>query len=170
MRETMKRKKDARVYFIGAGPGDPELLTVKGRRIISNADVIIYAGSLIHPRIVSLKKKGAASYDSASMNLREMLSIMVREAGRGRTIARIHSGDPALYGAIREQMIRLERKKIPYEVVPGVSSVFAAAAALKRERYPHPGERADQGAGPGVVDQACPLAVHHGHFSERRSD
>ncbi len=133
MRETMKRKKDVRVYFIGAGPGDPELLTVKGRRIISKADVIIYAGSLIHPRIVSLKKKGAASYDSASMNLREMLSIMVREAGRGRTIARIHSGDPALYGAIREQMIRLERKKIPYEVIPGVSSVFAAAAALKRE-------------------------------------
>jgi len=129
----MKQKQEAKVYFIGAGPGDPELLTVKGRRIIRKADVLIYAGSLIHPRIVALKKKGAAAYDSAAMNLQEIVSLMAREAGRGRTIARIHSGDPALYGAIREQLLLLERKNIPCEVIPGVSSVFAAAAALRKE-------------------------------------
>jgi precorrin-4 C11-methyltransferase len=129
----MKQKKDAKIYFIGAGPGDPELLTLKGRRLIRQADVLIYAGSLINPRILSLKKKGAAAYDSASMNLQEMVTLMVREAARGKMIARIHSGDPAMYGAIREQMICLNRKRIPYEVVPGVSSVFAAAAALKKE-------------------------------------
>lgn len=133
MRDTMNRKRDARVYFIGAGPGDPELLTLKGRRLIRKADVIVYAGSLINPRIVALKKKEATAHDSASMNLQEIVSLMAREAGRGRTIARIHSGDPAIYGAIREQMILLDRKHIPYEVIPGVSSVFAAAAALKRE-------------------------------------
>lgn len=133
MRETMNRKREAKVYFIGAGPGDPELLTLKGRRLIRKADVIIYAGSLVHPRIVSLKKKEAITYNSASMNLQEMVMLMAQEAGRGRTIARIHSGDPAIYGAIREQMILLDRKNIPYEVIPGVSSVFAAAAALKQE-------------------------------------
>jgi precorrin-4 C11-methyltransferase len=131
--KTMKHKKDANIYFIGAGPGDPELLTLKGRRLIRTADVLIYAGSLVNPRILSLKKKGAAAYDSASMSLQEMVSLMTREAARGKTIARIHSGDPAMYGAIREQMICLDRKRIPYEVVPGVSSVFAAAAALKKE-------------------------------------
>ncbi len=133
MRETMKHKKDAKVYFIGAGPGDPELLTLKGRRLIRTADVLIYAGSLVNPRILSLKKKGAATYDSASMSLQEMVALMTRESARGRMIARIHSGDPAMYGAIREQMRCLDRKRISCEVVPGVSSVFAAAAALKKE-------------------------------------
>jgi precorrin-4 C11-methyltransferase len=129
----MKRNKDANIYFIGAGPGDPELLTLKGRRLIRTADVLIYAGSLVNPRILSLKKKGAAAYDSASMSLQEIVALMKREAAQGKTIARIHSGDPAMYGAIREQMICLDRKRISYEVVPGVSSVFAAAAALKKE-------------------------------------
>ena len=129
----MTTTRKTSVYFIGAGPGDPELLTVKGKRIIEKADVIIYAGSLVNPRVVSCKKKKAAAYDSASMGLQEIVSLMVKEAGRGRTVARIHSGDPSLYGAIREQMIHLDRKNISYEVVPGVSSVFAAAAALKKE-------------------------------------
>ncbi len=131
--KTIKQKRDAKIYFIGAGPGDPELLTLKGRRLIRQADVLIYAGSLVNPRILSLKKKDAAAYDSASMSLQEMVALMVREAARGRMIARVHSGDPAVYGAIREQMLGLDRKNISYEVVPGVSSVFAAAAALKKE-------------------------------------
>src|SRR4030043_2455435 len=102
---AMNTKTETRVYFIGAGPGDPELLTLKGKRVIRKADVIIYAGSLINPHIVSLKKKEAAAYNSAFMSLQEIVSLIVREVRRDKTVARIHSGDPSIYGAIREQMI-----------------------------------------------------------------
>ncbi|MCR4442805.1 MAG: precorrin-4 C(11)-methyltransferase [Peptococcaceae bacterium] len=127
-----------KVYFIGAGPGDPELLTIKGRRIIQEADVIVYAGSLVNPAVLQGHKKEAAVYDSSSLNLPEVLQIMIEGAKAGKTVARVHSGDPSIYGAVREQVDGLAAQGIDCEVVPGVSSFTAAAAALKAE-YTLPG-------------------------------
>jgi len=129
----MKKTKSGRVYFIGAGPGNPELLTLKAKRIIENADVIIYAGSLVNPQILTYKKRTAVSYDSASMTLKEIITIISKEVKRDKVVARIHSGDPSIYGALYEQIGQLDKKGIPFEIIPGVSSVFAAAASLKRE-------------------------------------
>jgi precorrin-4 C11-methyltransferase len=125
--------KKGKVYFIGAGPGDPELLTLRGKAIIEKADVLIYAGSLVNPQVLNFSKKEAEIYNSASMNLKEIISLISKEVKKGKTVARIHTGDPAIYGAIQEQISFLEKKKISYEVIPGVSSVFAAAASLKKE-------------------------------------
>ena len=121
------------VYFIGAGAGDPELLTIKGKKTIDRCDVIIYAGSLVNKDLFSDIKSGAKLINSASLNLEEVLEIIYTADKRGFDIARVHTGDPSMYGAIREQMIALDREAIEYEVIPGVSSVFAGAAALKRE-------------------------------------
>ena len=129
----MKKMNRRKVYFIGAGPGDPELLTLKGKSIIERADVLIYAGSLVNPQVLNHNKKEAAIYNSASMGLEEIVSIITGAVKKGKTVARIHSGDPAIYGAIQEQISLLEKRSISYEVIPGVSSVFAAAAALKKE-------------------------------------
>ena len=129
----MKKGKQGKVFFIGAGPGDPELLTLKGKSIIEKADVLIYAGSLVNPQVLNHKKKEATVYNSASMNLKEIVSLISKEVKKGKTVARIHTGDPAIYGAIQEQISFLEKRNISYEVIPGVSSVFAAAAALKKE-------------------------------------
>lgn len=126
------------VYFIGAGPGDPELLTLKGKKIIERADVIIYAGSLVNRQILSFAGKGARLIDSAPLTLEEITDEIVSASQKGLTIARVHSGDPSLYGAVAEQMELLQDKNISFEVVPGVSSVFSAAAALKLE-YTLPG-------------------------------
>ena len=126
------------VYFIGAGPGDPELITVKGRRLIGEADIIIYAGSLVNPRVLEGAKPEASIYNSASMTLPEVIEVMEKGAREGKAVARVHTGYPSLYGAVREQMAKLERLGIDYEVVPGVSSFLAAAAAVKRE-YTLPG-------------------------------
>lgn len=122
-----------KVYFIGAGPGDPELLTIKGQKIIRQADVIIYAGSLVNPAVLQGHKEEAVIYNSASLNLDEILKIMVRAVRDGKLVARVHTGDPSIYGAIREQMDGLAREGIPYEIIPGVSSFLAAAAALNSE-------------------------------------
>jgi len=121
------------VYFIGAGPGDPELLTIKGKKIIDRADVIIYAGSLVNKEILKDAKADARIYNSAGMTLGEVLEVMEHAEAEGKLTARVHTGDPAVFGAHREQMDALEREGIPYEVIPGVSSFFAAAAALKKE-------------------------------------
>ncbi len=124
----------AKVYFIGAGPGDPELITVKGRRLISEADVVIYAGSLVNPDILHCAKKDAAIYNSATMNLDEVLDVTIAAVRDGKTVARVHTGDPAIYGAIQEQMDGLRAAGIDdFEVIPGVSSFLATAAALKQE-------------------------------------
>jgi precorrin-4 C11-methyltransferase len=101
--------------------------------MIEKADVLIYAGSLVNPQVLRDKKRDANVYDSASMNLKEIATLAAREIKKGKMVVRIHSGDPSIYGAIQEQMVILDKKGIPYEVIPGVSSVFAAAAALKRE-------------------------------------
>lgn len=122
-----------KVYFIGAGPGDPELITVKGRRILAAADVIVYADSLVSSEMLSWAKPGAQIHGSAGMTLEEMMAVLVAAARAGQVVARVHTGDPSLYGAILEQMAVLNQEGIPYEVVPGVSAVFAAAAALGAE-------------------------------------
>lgn len=123
----------AKVYFIGAGPGDPELITVKGQRLVKEADVIIYAGSLVPRQVIECHKEGAEIHNSASMNLDEVIEVTVRAIREGKMVARVHTGDPAIYGAHREQMDILESHNIEFEVIPGVSSFLASAAAIKKE-------------------------------------
>lgn len=121
------------VYFVGAGPGDPELLTRKAERLLRTAAVCIYAGSLVNPQILELLPAEAERHDSAGMTLDETVAVMRDAHQRGLTTIRLHSGEPAIYGAIREQMNALDQHGIRYEVVPGISSFQAAAAALKTE-------------------------------------
>lgn len=121
------------IYFIGAGPGDPELITVKGARLIQEADVIIYAGSLVNPEVIKNAKSDCQIYNSAFMDLDETTDVMVKGVKGQKKVVRVHTGDPAIYGAIQEQMNRLDHEGISYEVVPGVSSFCGASAALKRE-------------------------------------
>ncbi len=122
-----------KVFFIGAGPGDPDLMTIKAGKIIAQAGLVIYAGSLVNPDVLKFAKPGAALYDSAKMELIEIIELIKDYASQGKTVARVHTGDPSLYGAIAEQMAELDKAGVEYEVVPGVSSAFAAAAALKCE-------------------------------------
>ncbi len=124
---------DGKVYIIGAGPGDPELLTLKAKRIIDDADVIIYADSLVPEEIAGYAKPGAAVYGSKEMALPEIMQVTLQAVAEGKTVARIQSGDPSLYGATLEQMRILERERVDYEIIPGVSAAFAAAAVLKSE-------------------------------------
>ncbi len=119
------------VYFIGAGPGDPELITVKGQRLLTEADVVIFTGSLVPKPLVSDLK--AKIYDSAGMNLDEVFGIILTSWKEGKRIVRLHTGDPSIYGAINEQFALLKKHEIPYAVVPGVSSGTATAAALCTE-------------------------------------
>ena len=118
------------VYFIGSGPGDPELLTLKAQRLIAKADVIIYAGSLVNPAVLAHAQPEAVVYNSAEMKLAEQIEAMSAAVSRGQTVVRLHTGDPSIYGAILEQMRELDSRGITYRIVPGVSSAFAAAAAL----------------------------------------
>lgn len=122
-----------KVHFIGAGPGDPELITVKGARLLKEADVIIYAGSLVDRRLVQEYGSNAEVYDSSSMTLEETTSAITEAVLAEKSVVRLHTGDPSIYGAIQEQMAELDRLGIDYGVVPGVTSAFAAAAALKQE-------------------------------------
>lgn len=123
----------SKIYFIGAGPGDPELITVKGKSIIGRADLIIFAGSLVNPDVLRGRKKKSVLRNSAEMDLEEITAAMIQAHKEGKVVARVHTGDPAIYGAINEQMEILDREGVEYEVVPGVSSFLAAAAALQRE-------------------------------------
>ena len=119
-----------RVSFIGAGPGDPELMTLRGRALIEQADVLIYADSLVDEAICAWAQPHADIYRSSAMTLEETTAVIVQAARAGRCVVRVQSGDPSLYGAIHEQMAALDRAGIPYTIVPGVSSAFAAAASL----------------------------------------
>lgn len=121
------------IFFIGAGPGDVDLITVKGRNILSKADVVIYAGSLVGKEHISFCKEGVEVHNSASMTLEEVIEVMKKAHSENKDVVRLHTGDPAIYGAIKEQMDELERLNISYEVIPGVSSFSAAAAAIKKE-------------------------------------
>ncbi len=131
--EGNKRKRRVKIYFIGAGAGDPELLTIKGQKIIKKADVIIYAGSLVNKEILKWAKRTTKLYDSASMNLNEVFNVYKKLSGKAKIVARVHSGDPSLYGAIQEQISWCERQGIEYEIIPGVSSFCAAGASLRQE-------------------------------------
>jgi precorrin-4/cobalt-precorrin-4 C11-methyltransferase len=121
------------IHFIGAGPGAPDLITVRGLGLIRRSPVVLYAGSLVPAELVAQAPKDARVLDTASMNLDEILAEMQAAHALGQDVARVHSGDPSLYGAIAEQMRRLDEMGIPYDVTPGVPSFAAAAASLKRE-------------------------------------
>jgi precorrin-4/cobalt-precorrin-4 C11-methyltransferase len=120
-----------KIYFVGAGPGDPELITVKGKRLLSEADLVVYAGSLVNPALLNGLK--AEILDSNGLSLEETQSRILAALREGKFVVRLHSGDPSLYGAILEQMRPLEEEGVEVEVVPGVSSLFASAAALKTQ-------------------------------------
>ncbi|MCD8181249.1 MAG: precorrin-4 C(11)-methyltransferase [Firmicutes bacterium] len=119
------------VHFVGAGSGAADLITLRGKRLLEQADIIIYAGSLVNKELLEYASKNARIYNSAEMNLDEVIEVM--KAGDTKEIVRLHTGDPCIYGAIREQMDRLDSLKIEYDVCPGVSSFCGAAAALKAE-------------------------------------
>ena len=121
------------INFVGAGPGAADLITVRGAELLKNADVIIYAGSLVNPGLLKYAKKDCKIYKSAQMTLEEVVSVMLDAEERGLSTVRLHTGDPAIYGAIREQEDILEEHNIKYDVCPGVSSMFGAAAALRAE-------------------------------------
>lgn len=121
------------VYIIGAGPGDPDLITVKGRKLVQTCPVVLYTGSLVPRELLQDTAPGAFIADTSSMNLDEIISHMKTAHERGQDIARVHTGDPMIYGSTAEQMRRLDALGIPYQVVPGVSSYAAAAAALSQE-------------------------------------
>lgn len=127
-----------KVFIVGAGPGDPELITVKGQRLLKTADVIIYAGSLVNPALLDMAKAGAEIHNSASMTLPEVIDTIAAAVQQDKMVVRLHTGDPSIYGAIQEQMDALKKHKIDFEVVPGVSSFLATAAALRQE-YTLPG-------------------------------
>ncbi len=119
------------VYFVGAGPGDTELIALKGRRLLDNADVVIYAGSLVNPALLNGIK--AEAHDSATMDLDGIIAIMKKGTENGKMVVRLHTGDTSFYSAISEQIERLRDLDIPYEVIPGVSSALAGAAILGQE-------------------------------------
>lgn len=121
------------VYFVGAGAGDPELLTIKGKKLIDSADVIIYAGSLVNPEIFQDVKSDCQMYDSAGMTLEEVLRVMQDSEQEHKLTVRVHTGDASIYGAIREQLDALDGLGISHEVIPGVSSFLAVSAALQKE-------------------------------------
>lgn len=121
------------VYFVGAGPGDPDLITVKGRRLLEQADVIVYAGSLVWDAHLQFCKEGCETYSSAEMTLEDIMAIIAAAEKQGKMVVRLHTGDPTIYGAIGEQMAWLTQHGIDYDVVPGVSSFTAGCAAIKRE-------------------------------------
>lgn len=123
----------AQVHIVGAGPGDPELITRKGYRLVQEADVVIYAGSLVNPAILEACKEGCEIYNSASMSLDDVLEVTKASVAEGKTVVRLHTGDPAIYGAIQEQMDALKEMGITFDVTPGVSSFLATAAALQQE-------------------------------------
>lgn len=121
------------IHFVGAGCGAADLITVRGQRLLQEADVVIYAGSLVNPALLTCAKEDAKIYNSAEMTLEEVLAVMFDAEARGRTTVRLHTGDPCLYGAIREQMDALDAKGVKYDYTPGVSAFCGAAAALRME-------------------------------------
>lgn len=121
------------VNFVGAGPGAVDLITVRGMELIKKADVIIYAGSLVNPELLGYAKENAEIYNSATMTLEEVMDVMIQAAKEGREVVRLHTGEPSIYGAVREQMDILDKEGISYASCPGVSACFGAAAGLNLE-------------------------------------
>jgi precorrin-4/cobalt-precorrin-4 C11-methyltransferase len=121
---------DNPVLFVGAGPGDPELITVKGQKALMAADIVIYTGSLVPEVMLQWTRKGTDALNSASMHLDQIIAAIETSYNAGKRVVRLHTGDPSLYGAVYEQMAALQKRQIPYRVIPGVTAAFAAAAAL----------------------------------------
>lgn len=121
------------VHFVGAGPGAVDLITVRGMELLKKADVIIYAGSLVNPELLKYASEQAEIYNSATMTLEEIRDVMIKASSEGKEIVRLHTGEPSIYGAVREQMDELEKNGIAYDSCPGVSACFGAAAALNLE-------------------------------------
>ena len=121
------------VHFVGAGSGAADLITVRGKQYLEEADVVIYAGSLVNPQILDYTKDVCTIYNSAKMTLEDVISVMEKAEAAGKTTVRLHTGDPCIYGAIREQMDILDEKKIAYDYCPGVSAFCGAASALNLE-------------------------------------
>ncbi|WP_230398050.1 precorrin-4 C(11)-methyltransferase [Novisyntrophococcus fermenticellae] len=121
------------IHFVGAGSGAPDLITIRGKKYLEEADVIIYAGSLVNPELLEYKKEGCEVYNSAKMTLEEVISVMLKAEEGGCMTVRLHTGDPCIYGAIREQMDVLDEKGISYDSCPGVSAFCGAASALNLE-------------------------------------
>ncbi|HHW37373.1 MAG TPA: precorrin-4 C(11)-methyltransferase [Bacillales bacterium] len=122
-----------KIYIIGAGPGDPDLITVKGRKLLEEADIVMYADSLVNEELVQRSKPGAEIVKTAGMHLEEMVDLMALRVREGKKVVRVHTGDPAVYGAIMEQIALLKKQSIEVEIIPGVSSVFASAARVGTE-------------------------------------
>jgi precorrin-4/cobalt-precorrin-4 C11-methyltransferase len=122
-----------KIYFIGAGPGDPRLITLRGLQLIKRSPIIIYAGSLVNPKLLDYCPPQVTAYDSSRMNLEQICRVFGQAHADDKDVARLHSGDPCLYGALGEQLDWLAQRGIPYEIIPGVSSFCAAAASLGRE-------------------------------------
>lgn len=125
--------KENRIYFVGAGPGDPELITLKGKKFLESADVIVYAGSLVNPVVLEFAKKNAELYDSSKMTLEEISKALIESCKANKRVVRLASGDPSIFGALDEMGELLNQTDIQFEIVPGISSFSAAAARLKRE-------------------------------------
>ena len=121
------------VHFVGAGPGAPDLITVRGKQYLEEADVVIYAGSLVNPKLLEYTKDICTIYNSAKMTLEEVIHVIEKAEAEGKTTVRLHTGDPCIYGAIREQMDILDEKNITYDYCPGVSAFCGAASALNLE-------------------------------------
>ena len=121
------------VYFVGAGSGAPDLITVRGKKLLETADVIIYAGSLVNPELLQYAKAGCELHNSAKLTLEEIIALMEEAEKAGKLTVRLHTGEPSIYGAVREQMDALDEREIPYESCPGVSACFGAAASLNLE-------------------------------------
>ncbi len=125
--------KNSKVHFVGAGSGAPDLITVRGQKYLAETDVIIYAGSLVNPQLLENAKEDCEIYNSAKMTLDEVLEVIVKANKEGKDVVRLHTGDPCIYGAIREQMDRLDEEQIAYDYCPGVSAFCGAASALDLE-------------------------------------
>lgn len=125
--------KNSRVHFVGAGSGAPDLITVRGQKYLQETDVIIYAGSLVNPELLDNAKEGCEIFNSAKMTLDEVLEVIIKANKEGKDVVRLHTGDPCIYGAIREQMDRLDQEQIAYDYCPGVSAFCGAASALDLE-------------------------------------
>ena len=125
--------KNSRVHFVGAGSGAPDLITVRGQKYLQETDVIIYAGSLVNPELLNNAKEGCEIFNSAKMTLDEVLEVIINANKEGKDVVRLHTGDPCIYGAIREQMDRLDQEQIAYDYCPGVSAFCGAASALDLE-------------------------------------
>ncbi len=133
IKETAEERLSPAVYIVGAGPGDPELLTVKALKMIQRADVLVYANSLVPQQILSAIRPNAEKVATAKMTLEDIVPLMIERVRAGKSVVRLHSGDPSLYSAIHEQMLRLSEAEVPFEVIPGISAFQAAAAKLNVE-------------------------------------